>query len=203
MSKAGVFVLTRFLDQPHMIAPSLVSAAPSAPQQSAAPTFRFATPDDDQFVADLQELAFGPGRFARTAYRVRERFRIDPTLALIAQIDGARSGSVWMTPISIGGIDGWMLGPLATHPDFRKRGAGKMLAIEVTRMALERGTGSFVVLVGDRDYYCPLGWQPTTPGAIQWPGPVDPSRVLLFSNDKTLAARIKGPIAPFGAAKQA
>ena len=63
-----------------------------------------------------------------------------------------------------------MLGPLATHPGFRKRGVGKQLAREVTKLALERGEGSFVILIGDRDYYCPLGWQPTTLGAVEWPG---------------------------------
>lgn len=182
-----------------MIAPSVFSAAPSAPPQPGMPSIRFATPDDDKFVEDLQELAFGPGRFARTAYRVRERFPIDPSLSLIAEVDGTPCGSVWMTPISVGGIDGYMLGPLATHPNFRKRGAGKMLAREVTRIALERGKGSFVLLVGDQDYYGPLGWQPTTLGAIEFPGPVDPNRVLLYSDDKMLAARLKGRIAAFGA----
>ena len=181
---------------------SVYEPAPPAPPQPAVPTWRFATPDDDAFVEDLQALAFGPGRFARTAFRVRERFPIDPSLSLIAEVDGVACGSVWMTPISIGGVDGYMLGPLATHPDFRKLGAGKMLAREVTRVALERGQGSFVVLIGDQDYYCPLGWQPTTPGAIKWPGPVDPSRVLLYSEDKTLAARIKGSIRAFGAKKR-
>jgi predicted N-acetyltransferase YhbS len=178
------------------------SPAPSAPPQPRTPTWRFATANDDSFVEDLQALAFGPGRFARTAFRVRERFPIDPSLSLIAEVDGAACGSVWMTPISIGGVDGYMLGPLATHPDFRKLGAGKMLAREVTRVALERGRGSFVVLIGDQDYYCPLGWQPTVPGAIKWPGPVDPSRVLLYSDDKTLATRIKGSIGAFGAKKR-
>jgi predicted N-acetyltransferase YhbS len=181
---------------------SVYSPAPSAPPQPHIPTWRFATAGDDSFVEDLQALAFGPGRFARTAFRVRERFPIDPSLSLIAEVDGVACGSVWMTPISIGGVDGYMLGPLATHPDFRKLGAGKMLAREVTRVALERGQGSFVVLIGDQDYYCPLGWQPTTPGAIKWPGPVDPSRVLLYSEDKTLAARIKGSIRAFGAKKR-
>ena len=184
-----------------MIAPSVSSAAPSAPPQSGSPSTRFASADDDKFVDDLQELAFGPGRFARTAYRVRERFPIDKSLSLIAEVDGTPCGSVWMTPISVGGIDGYMLGPLATHPNFRKRGAGKLLAKEVTRIALERGEGSFVLLVGDQDYYCPLGWQVTTPGAVKWPGPVDPTRVLLYSDDKTLATRIKGSIAAFGARK--
>jgi len=181
---------------------SVYEPAPPAPPQPAVPTWRFATPDDDAFVEDLQALAFGPGRFARTAFRVRERFPIDKSLSLIAEVDGTPCGAVWMTPLSVGGIDGYMLGPLATHPNFRKRGVGKMLAKDVTRVALERGEGSFVILIGDRDYYCPLGWQPTVPGAIQWPGPVDPARVLLYAEDKTLATRIKGRIAAFGAKKR-
>jgi predicted N-acetyltransferase YhbS len=185
-----------------MIASATTPAVTAAPPQLAAPTVRFATPADDQYVEDLQAIAFGPGRFARTAFRVRERFPIDPTLSMIGEIDGERGGSVWMTPISVGGIDGYMLGPLATHPDFRKRGLGKMLAKEVSRIALERGEGSFVMLVGDRDYYCPLGWQPTTEGNIVFPGPVDPKRVLVYSFDPTLATTLKGPIAAFGARKK-
>jgi len=172
------------------------AAAVSAPLPNL-PVVRLATPDDDAFVEDLQAIAFGPGRFARTAFRVRERFPIDTSLSLIAEVDGTPCGSVWMTPISVGGMDGYLLGPLATHPDFRKRGAGKLLAREVSRMALERGQGKFVLLVGDRDYYCPLGWEPTTLGNIQFPGPVDPSRVLLYAEDKSLAATLSGPIAAF------
>jgi len=186
-----------------MIAPSVHEAAPPAPPQPSAPAvLRVATPADAPFVDDLQALAFGPGRFARTAFRVRERFPIDISLSLVAEVDGTPCGSVWMTPISIGGVDGYMLGPLATHPGFRRRGVGKQLAREVTRLALERADARFVVLIGDRDYYCPLGYQPTTIGAIEWPGPVDPSRVLLFSHDKTLAARLSGRIGAFGAGRR-
>ena len=185
-----------------MIASAVSVAAEAAPPQLGLPTIRVATPADDRFVEDLQAVAFGPGRFARTAYRVRERFPIDKSLSLIAEVDGQPCGSVWMTPISVGGIDGYMLGPLATHPDFRKRGAGKLLAKEVSRMALERGEGSFVLLVGDRDYYCPLGWVPTVPGAVVWPGPVDPTRVLVYSQDPAMAALLAGPIKAFGAKKR-
>lgn len=185
-----------------MIDLSTPTAIEAAPPQLGHPTVRFATPDDDQFVEDLQALAFGPGRFARTAFRVRERFPIDKTLSMIGEINGERGGSVWMTPISVQGVDGYLLGPLATHPNFRRRGLGKLLAREVTRHALERGQGSFVLLVGDQDYYCPLGWQTTTPGAIIFPGPVDPHRVLLYSADPTLATTLKGPIAAFGARRK-
>ena len=170
-------------------APAAVSAAPVR-----VPTVRPASPADDAFIEELQAIAFGPGRFSRTAYRIRERFPIDPGLSLVAEVEGTACGSVWMTPISIGGLNGWMLGPLATHPNFRKLGAGKLLAREVTKRALARGDGQFVMLVGDRDYYCPLGWEPTTLGNIEFPGPVDPTRVLLFAEDKSLAATLSGPI---------
>lgn len=186
-----------------IIAMSLVSAPPAAaaaasPNAGRVPTVRPATrAGDDAFIEELQALAFGPGRFARTAFRIRERFPIDMSLSLIAEVDGTPCGSVWMTPISIGGINGYMLGPLATHPDFRKLGAGKLLAREVATRALARGEGKFVMLVGDRDYYCPLGWAPTTLGNIEFPGPVDPTRVLLFAEDKSLATTLAGPIEAF------
>lgn len=173
---------------------SAAAAAVSAPL-AGVPYVRQATEADEAFIEELQAVAFGPGRFARTAFRVRERFPIDKSLSLVAEVDGTACGSVWMTPISVGGINGYLLGPLATHPNYRKRGAGKLLAREVTSMALARGEGKFVLLVGDRDYYCPLGWEPTTLGNIQFPGPVDPSRVLLFAEDKTLATTLAGPIA--------
>jgi len=182
----------------------LQSASAAVAPQLGLPLVRFATPDDDQFVEDLQALAFGPGRFARTAFRVRERFAIDKSLSLIAEIDGAAVASVWMTPISVGGIDGYLLGPLATDPNYRGRGAGKLLVKEVSRMALAREGVSFVLLVGDEPYYGPLGFAKTTHGAIQFPGPVDPARVLLHAPaDETLALRLAGPIAAFGARKKA
>ena len=64
----------------------------------------------------------------------------------------------------------------------------------MAKRALARGDGKFVMLVGDRDYYCPLGWEPTTPGNIEFPGPVDPTRVLLLSDDTSLAATLQGSI---------
>lgn len=185
-----------------MISPSVSVADMAAQPSLGLPTFRIATPADDKFVEDLQALAFGPGRFARTAFRVRERFPIDKSLSLIAEIGGVPVASVWMTPISVGGLDGYLLGPLATDPAYRGRGAGKLLVSEVSKMALARGEGSFVLLVGDEPYYGPLGFAKTTHGAIQFPGPVDPARVLLHAADQTLALRLAGPIAAFGARKR-
>ena len=102
-----------------------------------------------------------------------------------------------MTPISVGGINGYLLGPLATDPAYRNLGAGKALVREVTQMALARGDGGFVLLVGDPPYYGPLGFAPTRSGAIVFPGPVDPARVLVHAADSTLAMRLEGEVAAF------
>ena len=58
--------------------------------------------------------SFGPGRFARTAHRIREAARVPPVIALTAW-DGARLvGAIQFSAISIGGRRGAaLLGPLA------------------------------------------------------------------------------------------
>ncbi len=180
-----------------MTEPSTVAAPMAVPLAPTEISIRPATPNDDRWVEHLQELAFGPGRFARAAFRVRERFPVDKSLSRIAEIGGERVSSVLMTPISIGGINGYLLGPLATDPDFRNRGAARALVRAVTREALAREKGEFVLLVGDPPYYGPLGFVPTTRGAIGFPGPVDPARVLVHAADSTLAVRLSGEVAAF------
>jgi len=125
-----------------MKTPSASRAKQPTPLPMAAPTFRHANPEDDQFVEELQALAFGPGRFARTAFRVRERFPIDRSLSLISEIDGVPVSSVWMTPISVSGRNGYLLGPLATDPKYRGLGAAKLLVREACREALSSGCRS-------------------------------------------------------------
>ena len=80
-----------------MITPSVSTVETAAQPALGLPTFRIATPEDDQFVEDLQALAFGPGRFARTAFRVRERFPIDKSLSLVTEIGGSPA-TVLTTP---------------------------------------------------------------------------------------------------------
>lgn len=180
-----------------MTKPTAAAAQAVAPVVPPGIAIRPATSDDDAWVEHLQALAFGPGRFARAAFRVRERFAVDKSLSLVAEIGGARVSSVLMTPISVGGTNGYLLGPLATDPAFRNRGAGKALVREVSRLALARGAGKFVLLVGDPPYYGPLGFMPTRLGAITFPGPVDPARVLVHSPEVTLAAKLEGEVAAF------
>lgn len=175
---------------------ALSPAYPAAPADALA--IRLETPADNDWIENLHEVSFGPGRFARAAFRVRERFATDPDLCFIAELNGVRAASVRLTPIGIGGENGYLLGPLMTDPTFRKQGAGRALVRHACDLALAREGVSFVLLVGDFAYYGPLGFVPSVPNAIRFPGPVDPARVLVHSLDEDMAARLAGDIGRFG-----
>ncbi len=135
-------------------------------------------PDDVSAVLALQAAAFGPGRFARTAFRVREDVPRDPTLCFIGSIDAEIAASVWMTPIYIGETPAFILGPLSVRPRFKNRGLGKEL-VRVARRCAHSDAGLDVLLVGDRSYYEPLGFAVAPNGSIRFPGPVDPARIMI------------------------
>lgn len=178
--------------------PDEVAGSETVGPRTAPISIRTATPDDGGWIDNLQAQAFGPGRFARAAFRVREQLSIDESLSLVAELDGRPIASVWMTPISVGGVNGYLLGPLTTDPAFQKRGAGRALVRAVTARALERDGVEYVLLVGDRAYYGPLGFVPTRTGAIVFPGPVDPDRILVHAPNPDYAQSLQGEIAPFG-----
>ncbi len=59
-------------------------------------------PSDDAAIERLVARTFGPGRFARTAYRLREGNPPRLDLSFTAHIGTMLVGSVRLTPISIG-----------------------------------------------------------------------------------------------------
>src|SRR5436190_16822564 len=84
--------------------------------------------EDGAEISALHARAFGPGRYARTAYRVREGTGLASPYCRVSLIDGRIIAAVRFTMISIGGKDGaLLLGPLAVDPDFANRGYGRGL----------------------------------------------------------------------------
>jgi len=135
------------------------------------------TSDDDAIEA-LQAEAFGPGRFARTAFRVRENVPHRPDLSFVGHAGDKVAGSIRLTPIRIGAADALLLGPLTVSPDFKNRGLGKALMRTAMEAAAAAGD-KIVLLVGDAPYYSPFGFQQVPLGRITLPGPVDPERLLV------------------------
>lgn len=139
-------------------------------------------PGDAEAVEALVDLAFGPGRFAKTAYRLREGVRPEARLSFVAQ-DGdadALRGSVRFWPVVIGQAPALLLGPLAVIPQLRGRGIGVSLMQHGIHAAAALDYGS-VILVGDEPYYSKVGFARLMPGQIRFPGPIDPDRVLGLS----------------------
>ena len=134
-------------------------------------------------ISTLHAAAFGPGRFARSAYRIREGARhLSPHCRVARDPAGRLVGAVTMTAITVGDAPGhWLLGPLAIHADIARRSIGRSLVRAALASVAETGSATAVVLlVGDLKYYEPLGFAPVPPGQIRLPGPVDPARLLFW-----------------------
>src|SRR5205085_11256295 len=146
----------------------------SDPSTTIAPE----TPNDAQAIERLHERTFGPGRFALTAYRLREHVDHRLDLSFIARSGTLLVGSVRQLPICIGDTPALLLGPLTVEPPCRKRGVGRALLDRALEEAKAKGH-RLVLLVGDEAYYGRIGFKVVPKGRAIMPGPVDYNRLLV------------------------
>lgn len=161
-------------------------------------------PETPEFAAGIEKLherAFGPGRFARSAFRLREGIAPDLTLSFIARVGTFLVGSVRVTPIRIGDTPALLLGPLTVEPAFMNRGIGKALMEQAIGAARAAGH-KLILLVGDEPFYGRVGFRRIPEGQVTLPGPVDPDRVLIcelqpgaFEGVSGAAERVRRPAA--------
>ena len=141
-------------------------------------TYRLEKPDDKPAIDALVEQGFGPGRYAKTAYRLREGVRFLPDIAFVAELDGELVATVRYWPVDIGGTPALMLGPLAVRNELRGQGIGIGLMEHSLKAARAAGHRA-VILVGDEPYYGRVGFAAIKPmGRIAMPGPVNYARLL-------------------------
>ena len=151
---------------------------------------------DDAAIEKLVDSGFGPGRLAKTAYRLREGVSADSRLSFVAQDpkSGPLLGAVRFWPIIVGRHPALLLGPLAVAPHLRGQGIGIALMQRGIEAARTLGYES-IVLVGDEPYYARVGFTKMKPGQIRFPGPVDADRVLGLALKEgaleTLAGEVK------------
>jgi len=135
------------------------------------------TPADLAAIEKLDEHAFGPGRFARSAYRLREGVEPDYSLSFVARVGTLLVGASRVTPIFCGEQPALLLGPVTVDPPFRSGGIGEALVMKSLDAARAAGH-RLVLLVGDMSYYGKMGFVPVPPGRLVFAGPVDPDRLL-------------------------
>lgn len=153
------------------------------------------TADDALAIERLHERTFGPGRYAKTAYRIRETTPHDLALSFTARIGTLLVGSVWLSQVRIGEVRALLLGPLTVEPPFRSRGIGIKLIERSLAEAKSRGH-KLVLLVGDEPYYQRAGFRRVAKGAVKFPGPVDPARVLVAELADGAFAGVTGAVRP-------
>lgn len=145
----------------------------SLAHQIPAPVVEAASPADAAAVEALVLRAFGPGRFAKTAERVRED--ASRAAAFVTRHGGVVTGVVQLWNIRVGETPALFLGPIAVEAEAREAGLGGALVAACADWA-RAGGASGVLLVGDPGYFERFGF--VRAEGARLPGPVDPKRLL-------------------------
>ena len=170
-----------------------MSLAPARAAPPKLPMLQPERPADAPAVADLIERAFGPGRYAKAAERLREHNTPLLDISFVAWSEARLVGCVRMWPVHVGQTPAVFLGPFAVEPEFRSLGLGAALIRKACAAATEAGH-ALILLVGDAPYFEPLGFRKVAPGRIVLPGPVDPSRVLTLALTPGADDDLAGPV---------
>lgn len=167
----------------------MAHVAPLAPACRIEPE----TVADAPAVEALVLAAFGPGRFAKTAERLREGAGAR-AVGFVAREGDAEAivGSVRLWPVTVKNTPALFLGPIAVDADSRRAGLGADLVRACLDHAASAGVGG-VLLVGDPAYFGRFGFV-GAPG-VRLPGPVDPRRVMWLG--------LEGRPVPEGSAQRA
>ena len=147
---------------------------------------RLAHDKDLKNIEKLLDEAFGPGRYARTAYRYREKHNLISEYSYIYQDNKQLLASISFSQIFINNINkGLLLGPLAVKPGHDGKGYGVALVETTIKLIKKSKKYNFIVLVGDIDYYRRFNFKQISQ-PLNLVGPVNPNRVLILSLDKDI-----------------
>jgi len=148
-------------------------------------------PEDADAVEALDNDGFGPGRYAKSAYRLREGVAPLASLSFVAIENGKALGSIRFWPIKIGGAPALLLGPLAVKSELRGQGIGIALMQHGIDQARAQGH-SAIILVGDEAYYQRVGFARIA--NVRMPGPVNTARILGLALKPDALANLAGDI---------
>ncbi|MGQ0534004.1 MAG: GNAT family N-acetyltransferase [Caulobacteraceae bacterium] len=135
-------------------------------------------PEHRDAIERVLARGFGPGRYAKTSERVRERGAVlEPSLTRVALNDSGEPVGVCRIWRVEAGAPCFFLGPLAVDPGEQSAGLGLMLVRDAVAACRARG-GAAVIVVGAERFFRPLGFHIVAKDRVTLPGPVDPARLL-------------------------
>ena len=140
---------------------------------------------DNTEINTLYTNSFGPGRYAKSAFRYREKYDhlIDISQVLICH--NKLIGSVRFWNILVNNKKSLLLGPIVMHRDYRGQGFGKRLLKDSILNCKNLGH-NLIILVGDLSYYSKIGFKRIGQKKILFEGPVNYERVLYIEFNKSI-----------------
>lgn len=157
---------------------------------------------DTDAVEALLDAAFGPDRFARTAYACRRGTEQIAALSYAAVAGHDLLGTIQCWPVvlrSAGNVRRWplvMVGPVAVAPDRQRGGIGRLLMQAMLDAADGRAEGA-LMMIGDPEYYGRFfGFGAEATSGWTLPGPWEPRRLLARGANGHAVPDVAGMIGP-------
>lgn len=150
---------------------------------------------EPEMIEQVLDRAFGPGRFGRTAYLVREGMDWLPALSFAAlDADELLVGTIQVWPVALTDPEGrqhpmLMVGPVAVVPERQGEGFGQALMLAMLA-ALDERAPLPQVLIGDAEYYGRFfGFSAEPTGGWNLPGPYEKHRLLVRAANPAVLPR--------------
>ena len=142
--------------------------------------------DDDTVIEELLHGTFGPGRFARSVYRLREKVQYNEDYSYVYETNRKIIASISFCQTSINKTyKGLLLGPLAVEPNHVGKGYGKKLVQYSLDLISKNNEFYFITVVGDYNYYKEFGFNKINID-FRFYGPVNKDKVLIKINNPSM-----------------
>ena len=132
-------------------------------------------------IRELNQQAFGQAQEGNIVDALRSNGAA--LLSLVATLDDHVVGHILYSPVSLSGVDGAALGPMAVLPQHQRQGIGSKLIDEGNRRLKESGC-PFIIVVGHANFYPRFGFKPASTRAItcEWEIPGEAFMVLTLDH---------------------
>jgi putative acetyltransferase len=136
-------------------------------------------PGDVAAIRDVNRLAFRQDQEANIVDALRSNGA--SLLSLVAAAGDRVVGHIMYSAVSVEGVVGAGLAPMAVHPEYQRQGIGSALVDAGTARLRERGC-PFIVVLGHADFYPRFGFRPASSFGIrcEWDVPDEVFMVLVL-----------------------
>ena len=140
-------------------------------------------------IRELNQQAFGQAQEGNIVDALRSNGAA--LLSLVATLDDHVVGHILYSPVSLSGVDGAALGPMAVLPQHQRQGIGSKLIEEGNRRLKESGC-PFIIVVGHANFYPRFGFKRASTCAIACEWEIPDEAFMVLTLDHARMAGVSG-----------